>query len=102
MTTRGPQDVVKARGPGFVYDSAIKKLVGWAGGASLFVLDPESWTWTEVKPARGNTVTPPTIHADGADKILVMSKFLYIPSKSFYLLVQSVDTEVHVYRLPPP
>jgi hypothetical protein len=102
VTTRGPQDVVKARGPGFVYDSAIKKLVGWAGGASLFVLDSESWTWTEVKPARGNTVTPPTIHADGADKILVMSKFLYIPSKSLYLLVQSVDTEVHVYRLPPP
>jgi hypothetical protein len=31
-----------------------------------------------------------------------MSKFLYIPSKNFYLLVQSVDTEVHVYRLPPP
>ena len=46
-------------------------------------------------------MTPPTIHADGADKILVMSKFLHIPSKNFYLLVQSVDTEVHVYRLPP-
>lgn len=102
VSTRGPQDVVTARGPGFVYDSSIKKFVGWAGGTSVFVLDPATWTWTEVKAAPGNTVAPPTIHADGADKILVMSKFLYIPGKNFYLLVQTVNTEVYVYRLPSP
>jgi len=102
VPTRGPQNVVKARGPGFVYDSAIKKFVGWAGGASLFVLDPVTWTWTEVKPVPGNTVIPPTIHRDGPDKILVMSKFLYIPSKNVYVLVQTVDTEVYIYRLAMP
>ena len=26
----------------------------------------------------------------------------YIPAKNFCLLVQGVDTEAHVYRLPPP
>src|SRR5216684_1936418 len=82
--------------------SAIKKFVGWAGGASLFVLDPVTWTWTEVKPVPGNTVIPPTIHRDGPDKILVMSKFLYIPSKNVYVLVQTVDTEVYIYRLAMP
>ncbi len=31
-----------------------------------------------------------------------MSKFLYIPSKNFYVLVQTVDTEAYVYRLAVP
>jgi hypothetical protein len=31
-----------------------------------------------------------------------MSKFLYIPGKNFYVLVQRVNTEVHVYRLTAP
>jgi hypothetical protein len=100
--TRGPQNVVKARGPGFVYDSSIKKLVGWAGGTSVFALDASAWTWSEIKAASDNAVTPPVIHSDGPDKILVMSKFLYIPSKNFYVLVQTVDTEVYVLRLPSP
>jgi hypothetical protein len=94
--------VVKARGPGFVYDSSIKKLVGWAGGTSVFALDASAWTWSEIKAASDNAVTPPVIHSDGPDKILVMSKFLYIPSKNFYVLVQTVDTEVYVLRLPSP
>jgi len=102
VPTRGPQDVVQARGPGFVYDSAIKKFVGWAGGTSVFVLDPQAWTWTEVRPRPENAVTPPTIHTDQVGKILVMSKFLYIPSKNFYVLVQTVDTEAYVYRLAVP
>ena len=102
VQTRGPQDVVKARGPGFVYDSSIKKFVGWAGGTSVFVLDPTTWMWTEVKAAPDNTVSPPTIFTDQPGKILVMSKFLYIPSKNFYVLVQTAETEVYIYRIAPP
>src|SRR6266849_1816501 len=86
VPTRGPQDVVNGRGPGFVYDPSIKKFVGWAGGASVFTLDPATWTWTEIKPAPGNTVVPPHT-TDAPNKFLVMSKFLYIPAKNFYVLV---------------
>ncbi len=101
VPTRGPQDVVNGRGPGFVYDPSIKKFVGWAGGASVFTLDPATWTWTEIKPAPGNTVVPPHT-TDAPNKFLVMSKFLYIPAKNFYVLVQRVNTEVYVYRLTAP
>lgn len=101
VPTRGPQDVVNGRGPGFVYDPTIKKFVGWAGGAAVFTLDPTTWTWTEIRPAPGNTVVPPHT-TDAPNKFLVMSKFLYIPGKNFYVLVQRVNTEVYVYRLPAP
>jgi hypothetical protein len=101
VPTRGPQNVVNGRGPGFVYDPTIKKFVGWAGGASVFTLDPATWTWAEIKPAPGNTVVPPHT-TDAPNNFLVMSKFLYIPGKNFYVLVQRVSTEVHVYRLTAP
>lgn len=99
VPTRGPQDIVKARGPGFVFDTTIKKFVGWAGGTSVYLLDPSSWTWTEIKAAPNNTTVPPDIHGTPG-KILAMSKFLYIPSKNLYVLAQTVDTSVYLYRLP--
>jgi len=55
----------------------------------------------EIKPAPGNTAVPPHT-TDAPNKFLVMSKFLYIPAKNFYVLVQRVNTEVYVYRLTAP
>lgn len=98
--TRGPQNVVTARGPGFVFDTVIRKFVGWAGGTSVYVLDPAKWNWAEVAAAATNTVAPPTIFGADVGKILVMSKFLYVPAKNIYVLVQTVDTNVYVYKLP--
>jgi hypothetical protein len=46
-------------------------------------------------------VVPPHT-TDAPNNFLVMSKFLYIPGKNFYVLVQRVNTEVHVYRLTAP
>src|SRR5581483_650850 len=43
--TTGPQNVMNARGPGLVYDPVLKKIVGWAGGTSVYSLDTSTWTW---------------------------------------------------------
>jgi hypothetical protein len=56
--TTGGSVVVNARGPAFAYDPVIKKFVGWAGGSSVYSLNPDTWTWTQHPPAVTNTVTP--------------------------------------------
>jgi len=94
ITTKGPQDVVKSACPGLAYDPMIDKLVGWTSGPSLWTLDLETLTWAEVKPAATNTVTPSKPCGTGT-----YGRFRYVPSKNVYILVNSWDTNVFVYRL---
>ncbi|VAX32291.1 hypothetical protein MNBD_NITROSPIRAE01-196, partial [hydrothermal vent metagenome] len=56
--TSGGTSFEGVQAPGFVYDPVIKKFVGWGGGSSVYVLDPDTWVWTEISPADGNTVNP--------------------------------------------
>src|SRR5205823_2105342 len=37
--TTGGEAIVNARDPGLAYDPVIKKIVGWAGGTSVYSLD---------------------------------------------------------------
>jgi hypothetical protein len=96
LTTSGPQNVVAARGPGFEWDSSIEKFVGWAGGTSVYVLDPTTWNWTERPAASSNTVTP-TI----ATRLLQFGKFRYVPSMNLYVSVGGTGQSVFAYRLAP-
>jgi len=50
--------------------------------------------WTKVTPAVGNTVTPTGSAANGT-----YGRFRYVPSKDVFILVNSVDENVFVYRL---
>lgn len=97
LTTSGPQNVVAARGPGFEWDSSIQKFVGWAGGTSVYVLDPATWTWTERPAASSNTVTPTM-----ATRLLQFGKFRYVPSMNLYVSVGGTGQSVFAYRLAAP
>jgi len=95
-STSGPQSVVAARGPGIMYDPGSKKIVGWAGGTSVYSLDTSTWTWTEHPAAATNTVTPTAITRVG-----VYGRFNYVPSKNAFILVNRVTDNVFVYKLSP-
>jgi len=94
ITTKGPQDVVKKGCPGLAYDPVLDKIVGWTSGPSLWTLDLETLTWAEVKPAATNTVTPSKPCGTGT-----YGRFRYMPSGNAYIVVNSWDTNVFVYRL---
>jgi len=94
ITTKGPQDVVKKGCPGLAYDPVIDKIVGWTNGTSLWTLDLETLTWAKVKPAATNTVTPSKPCGTGT-----YGRFRYMPSGNAYIVVNSWDTNVFVYRL---
>ena len=80
--------------PGLAYDPVVDKIVGWTSGPSLWTLDLETLTWAEVKPAATNKVTPSKPVGNGT-----YGRFRYIPSKNAYIVVNSWDTNVFVYRL---
>ncbi|MEW5979028.1 MAG: Ig-like domain-containing protein [Acidobacteriota bacterium] len=104
QTTSGGSSIVNARGPGLTYDSTLQRIVGWAGGTSVYSLNTSNWTWTQHTAASGNSVSPSTPTPVG-----VFSRFQYIPSKNVYILVNSVGTSVYAFKVsagggttPPP
>ncbi len=92
--TTGDKTVETARAPGFQYDTAADKFVGWNGGTSVYTLDPATWAWSRVAPASSNTVTPSAANENGT-----YGRWRYVPSRNVFVLVNSTDSNVYVYRL---
>jgi hypothetical protein len=92
--TTGGDAIVNARGPGLAYDPVIKRIVGWSGGTSAYSLDISTWSWTEHKAEKTNSVTP-----TAPTRVGVFGRFQYIPSKNVYILVNDVDQNVLFYKL---
>lgn len=90
----GGSAITSMRGPALTFDSSINKIVGWAGGTSVYSLDPSSWTWTEHTAAPDNVVTP-----TAPTRVGVFGRFQYIPSKNVFILINSVDSNVFFYKL---
>jgi hypothetical protein len=86
--------VISQQAPGFAFDSAIGKYVGWAGGATVYTLDPKTLVWTTVPPASGNSVTPTDPPGQGT-----YGRFQYSPKKNVFVVVNGIDQSVYVYRL---
>jgi hypothetical protein len=94
-TTQGPQNVVNTRGPGLLYDPVLKKIVGFAGGSSVYSLDVATWTWEE-HPAKTAAVP------DGnPDRLIAYGRFNYFPSQNLYVWVNATNQNVWLYKLTP-
>ena len=87
-TTGGDALLAKAN-PGFDYDSAADRLVGWGGGA-VHVLHPGTKTWTSYD-APG--APPPTPNG-------IFGRWRYVPSLDVFVVVTGIDENVHLYKLP--
>jgi hypothetical protein len=94
IRTSGPKILESAHAPGFVYDPVSTMFVGWSGGAHVYTLDPDTWAWTRVDPAPGNTVTPTEPNETGT-----YGRFQYVPNLNAFILVNRPGENVYFYRL---
>ncbi len=85
-----------ADAPGLAYDPAIKKIVGWAGGTTVYALNLSTSqpTWQTINPSSSNTVipTPPT-------QTGTYGRWQYVPSKNAFVLVNGTNQDVYFYKL---
>jgi hypothetical protein len=94
--TTGDKDIERAYAPGFDYHGPTGKFVAWTGGAAVHVLDPDDWHWTRLPPAPGNSADPGPAQRTGT-----YGRFRYVPGVDVFVLMNGVDRNVFVYRLPP-
>lgn len=94
LITSGDTEILDALKPGVAYDQVLDKIVAWAGGTDVYVLDLETAVWTRIAPAATNTVTPTTSNENGT-----FGRFRYIPSKNAYIVVNKTNENVYFFRL---
>lgn len=94
VNTSGDKSIESAQAPGFVFDPVSDKFVAWNGGASVYVLDPDTWMWTKISPAPTNKIVPSSPNTRGT-----FGRFRYIPSKNAFILVNRTNENVYIYKL---
>jgi hypothetical protein len=90
--TSGDKRVEQENAPGFQYDPVTDQYVGWAGGSTVYTLHPDTLRWTAVTAAGGANPGNP-------DERGTYGRFRYVPSKNVFILVNSTDSSVFIYRL---
>jgi len=93
ISTSGPQTVESGNAPGFVWDDAIGKFVGWNGGSTLYTLDPHTWQWTAYTAASDNTVTPTAANGNGT-----FGRFQYDAADNVFVVVNSTTDDVYILK----
>lgn len=91
--TSGDKAVEAAGSPGFVYYPPGREFVGWIGGSTVYTLDPANWKWTAHSAAPDNRVVPTPPNRTGT-----FGRFRYVAAKNVFVLVNSVDQNVYLYR----
>ncbi len=77
-----------------VYDPVSDHVIGWNGGANIFLLNTNTWAWATQTPALGNTVTPTAAQTNGT-----YGRFRYMPDYHALIVVNSIDENVYIYKL---
>ncbi|MBI2232593.1 MAG: DNRLRE domain-containing protein [Candidatus Aenigmarchaeota archaeon] len=94
LITTGANEIINGARIGIVYDPVTDRIVAWNGGADLYSLNLDTLVWTKIPPAPSNTVIPTAATATGT-----YGRFQYIPSKNAFIVVNSIDENVFIYRL---
>ena len=84
----GGEGFIEKANPGFDYDAAADRLVGWAGGP-VHVLHPETKRWTSIDAPGAPKPTPNGI----------FGRWRYVPSLDVFVVVTSIDDDVHLFKL---
>lgn len=77
--------------PGIAYDSKSKKIIGWNGGASVYVIDPITLSCSKVAFTGS---TPGEQQAAGT-----FNRFAYFPTFDYFVLVNNADLDVYVLKM---
>ncbi|NND64538.1 MAG: hypothetical protein HKM24_01120, partial [Gammaproteobacteria bacterium] len=81
------------RAIGLGYDPVGDQYIAWHGGSSIYTIDPVSFNVTQVTPSSGDN--PGTETGTGT-----YGRFCYVPSLHGLIVVNGVDKDVYVYKLP--
>jgi len=89
LKTTGGNALVAAGVPGLDYDPVADRIVGWAGGP-VYALDLDTKVWTAYDPPGAPTPAP-----NGT-----FGRWQYVPSVGAFIVVNSIDENVHFFKLP--
>ncbi|NPD22557.1 fibronectin type III domain-containing protein [Corallococcus exiguus] len=94
LATTGAREIEDGGNPGVDYDAVTDRIVAWKGGGDVYSLDLDTRVWT--KHTALSTVVPGPANMNGT-----YGRFRYVPSLNVFVVVNTVDTNVFVYRLDP-
>jgi hypothetical protein len=92
VNTSGPTGAESSNNPGVAFDPKTGKLVCWAGGSTVYMLDPGTYAWTS-RTTTGVNTSPPSAAGHGT-----YGRWRYVPTLNVFVVVNSVDANVFVYR----
>ncbi|MCP3143801.1 Ig-like domain-containing protein [Pyxidicoccus xibeiensis] len=92
LETTGDTEIEDGGNPGVDYDPVTDRIVAWKGGGDIYTLDLDTRVWT--KHAARSTVVPGPANLNGT-----YGRFRYVPGLNVFVVVNTVDTNVFVYRL---
>lgn len=87
---RGCEALLRAPAPGLAYDPVQRSVVGWVGGDSVYVFDPDRKTCEEKSFPHG----PGKAQEKGS-----FGRFRYFPSRSVFVIVNDWNQNAYVLRL---
>lgn len=98
----GDSTIPNANAPGFAWNLQAGKFIGWAGGSTLYLLDPATWTYAAHTPAVANTVTPACTDAPACSGGQALNgtfgRFQYDAAHNVALLVNSTLDTTYGYK----
>ena len=90
--TTGCSALQNANFPGLAYDPVQKVIVGWAGGDTVYLFNPDTKTCTPVTYPNG----PGAPQTNGTH-----GRFRYFPSLGVFAVVNNVDGNAYTLRIDP-
>jgi hypothetical protein len=90
VTGTGCATLRAANGPGFTYDPVNKVEVGWAGGNTVYIYNPDTDSCTTQTYPGG----PTTIQANGT-----YGRFRYSPATGVFIVANDIDSNAYTLRL---
>jgi Big-like domain-containing protein/IPT/TIG domain-containing protein/fibronectin type III domain protein/purple acid phosphatase-like protein len=92
LTGAGCGNLTTIKAPAFAYDPVQKLMVGWAGGNTAYLYNPDTDSCTAVTYPGG----PTTIETEGT-----YGRFQYSPALGVFVVANSIDTNAYSLRLSP-
>ena len=93
VPTTGDNAIVEGN-IGVAFDPVGSRLIAWNGGAEVFALDLDAWSWSKIGPADDNTVVPTAANGNGT-----YGRFQYVPDAHALVVVNHVAENVYLYKL---
>jgi Bacterial Ig domain len=94
ILTTGDIAIINKSFPGVAYDPVHDKIVAWQGDAGdpfVYALDMDTRIWTKYGPTT-------SVNPSAASETGTFGRWQYIPSKNVFIIVNSIDENVWVYR----